>query len=81
MEYFKKWITIVVGFICMTIGFVFVLLPGPAVIFLPLGLALLSLHYPWAKKWLKTCQCMMRKSAKRIDTWILNLKFYNKGRN
>ena len=55
------------GFACLLIGIVFILLPGPAVIFIPLGLALLSLEYDWAKVWLKKSQKYFRQAAVKAD--------------
>lgn len=70
----KTSVQIVLGFVFLAIGLVFILLPGPAVIFIPLGLALLSLHFSWAKKWLKQSQYWMRQSAQRVDAWLLKRK-------
>jgi uncharacterized membrane protein YbaN (DUF454 family) len=56
-----------IGFLCLFIGTIFILLPGPAVIFIPLGLALLSLEYDWAKVWLKRSQCYFRQAAVKAD--------------
>lgn len=74
----KNSLITLVGFILVAIGLVFILLPGPAIIFLPLGLALLSLQYDWAKVWLKRCQRMMRKSAVQLDKMWLKFKYRNK---
>lgn len=57
----------ILGFVCLFIGIVFMLLPGPAVIFLPLGLALLSVEYAWAKIWLKRTQRYFRLAAIKAD--------------
>lgn len=63
----KKTTLTILGFLCLCIGTVFILLPGPAVIFIPLGLALLSLEYHWAKRWLKISQRYFRKAAVKAD--------------
>lgn len=74
----KNSLITLVGFILVAIGLIFILLPGPAIIFLPLGLALLSLKYDWAKVWLKRCQRMMRKSAVQLDKMWLKFKHRNR---
>jgi len=61
------------GFILVAIGLIFIILPGPAILFLPLGLALLSLKYDWAKIWLRRCQRWMRKSAVKMDKFVNSL--------
>ncbi|MEW6990251.1 PGPGW domain-containing protein [Colwelliaceae bacterium 6441] len=74
----KNALIAILGFSFLAVGLVFILLPGPAVIFLPLGLALLSLQFDWAKVWLKRSQGMMRKSAVKLDNLWLKFKYRNR---
>lgn len=48
----KTLITAIGGTLCL-IGLLLLVLPGPAWLLLPIGLAVLSLEYPWARSWLK----------------------------
>lgn len=73
----KNTLISLLGFILVAIGLIFILLPGPAFLFLPVGLALLSLQYDWAKVWLKRCQRLMRKSAVQLDKMWLKFKYRN----
>ncbi|MBA6293407.1 PGPGW domain-containing protein [Colwellia sp. MB3u-70] len=69
----KRIASIMLGFLCLLLGMVFILLPGPAVIFIPLGLAMLSLEYPWAKIALKKSQGYFRQAAVKTDqglSWL-----------
>lgn len=75
MRHVKSSIQILLGGLFLLIGLIFILLPGPAVIFIPLGLALLSLHFDWAKRWLKKSQVVMRNSAQKMDAWWLRRKY------
>lgn len=70
----KKYLITFAGFFCIAIGLIFILLPGPAVVFIPTGLALLSLEYPLAKTWLRKSQRCLAASAKKTDKLILALK-------
>ena len=70
----KSKLLILLGLLFLLIGVVFILLPGPAVLFLPLGLALLSLKYPWARVWLKKTQRWFRQSAVQTDRFFAWLK-------
>ncbi|REL31690.1 PGPGW domain-containing protein [Thalassotalea euphylliae] len=70
----KKTMITVIGGLLVFIGVMFVIVPGPAILFLPAGLALLSLEYPWAKQWLKKCQRLMRKGAEQMDNLVVRLK-------
>ncbi len=49
----RKLIILVVGSTVVLIGLVMIVTPGPAVIFIPLGLALLGTEFVWAKRLLK----------------------------
>jgi hypothetical protein len=66
-EKIKRTARTMLGFLCLLIGMIFILLPGPAVLFIPLGLALLSLEYNWAKVWLKRSQGYFRQAAVKAD--------------
>ena len=62
----KLAITLVGGFLLL-IGLVLIVLPGPAVLVIPIALAILSLEYPLAKVWLKKSQRLLSQSARRLD--------------
>ena len=70
----KRTLRTISGGVCLVIGVVFILVPGPAVLFLPVGLALLSVDYDWAKVWLKKTQRWMKKSAVQTDRFFLWLR-------
>ena len=46
----KRWITIVIGMTVLGIGIAFIALPGPAIIVIPLGLAILATELVWARR-------------------------------
>ena len=64
---FRKSVLTMVGVIIVLIGVVFIILPGPAFLLIPLGLALLSLEYPWARKALRKSQRYMSAAAAKMD--------------
>jgi tellurite resistance protein TerC len=43
----------VVGATVVLIGVVMIVTPGPALVFIPVGLAILSMEFAWAKHWLR----------------------------
>jgi tellurite resistance protein TerC len=43
----------VVGATVVLIGVIMIVTPGPALIVIPVGLAILSLEFTWARHWLK----------------------------
>ena len=44
----------VVGITVLLIGVIMIFTPGPAIIFIPVGLAILGLEFAWARSWLKS---------------------------
>jgi tellurite resistance protein TerC len=49
----KRLITAVIGFTVLIAGFAMIVLPGPAVLVIPAGLAILASEFAWAKRLLK----------------------------
>ncbi len=43
----------VIGLTVLVLGVVMVIMPGPAVIVIPVGLAILGLEFAWARVWLR----------------------------
>jgi tellurite resistance protein TerC len=43
----------VIGGSIMVIGIAMIVLPGPAIIVIPLGLGILGLEFAWARHWLR----------------------------
>ncbi|PYK13271.1 MAG: hypothetical protein DME65_02290 [Verrucomicrobia bacterium] len=49
----RRVIISVVGATILLIGIALLVLPGPAFIVIPVGLAVLATEYAWARRWLK----------------------------
>ena len=49
----KKLTIAVIGFTVLAIGLALVVLPGPAILVIPAGLAILSVEFAWARNLLK----------------------------
>ena len=63
----KKIALISLGALCMLLGLVFVIIPGPSLIFFIAGLFCLSFYYPKARDYLTLCQKALTKSCAYID--------------
>ncbi|WP_448548987.1 PGPGW domain-containing protein [Thalassotalea fusca] len=74
MHKLPKFVRFSLGWFLVVVGAIFILLPGPAFLFLPLGLAILSIDDPRAKAWLRSSQRMMSRSARKLDRWLLKRK-------
>jgi uncharacterized protein (TIGR02611 family) len=73
LKWLRRAIVAVVGFTVLLVGIAMIVLPGPAFIVIPLGLAILATEFVWAAKLLKRArEVFKRKGAcvecgKRID--------------
>lgn len=50
----KRLVVMVIGFTILAAGIAMIVLPGPAIIVIPVGLAILATEFIWAKKLLVT---------------------------
>lgn len=58
---------LVVGVSVILIGIALLVLPGPAFIVIPIGLAILSLEFAWARVWLKKIREKTTAALKKKD--------------
>ncbi len=61
----RKVIVGVVGWFVIAVGVVLIFIPGPAIVVIPAGFAILAMEYDWAKKWVhKACVLLKEWKAK-----------------
>ena len=48
----RKVVVALVGATVLALGVVMIVLPGPAVLVIPLGLGILAAEFAWARRWL-----------------------------
>lgn len=53
MRFIRRVIIAIVGGTVLLIGIVMIFLPGPAILVIPAGLAILGIEFAWARHWLK----------------------------
>ena len=49
----RRIVVAVVGVTVLIIGVVMIVTPGPALVLIPVGLAILGIEFAWARAWLK----------------------------
>jgi len=49
----RRIVIAVVGVTVLIIGVIMIVTPGPALVLIPVGLAILSIEFAWARAWLK----------------------------
>ena len=66
----KKIFVAVVGFTILIIGVLLIVLPGPATLVIPAGLAVLATEFVWAENLLKKIKSKIKRK-KQIDEKVL----------
>ena len=64
----RKFVVALIGGTILLIGFALVVLPGPAVVVIPIGLALLASEFAWARRIIRRGKIFVgrvRRTAKR----------------
>ena len=65
MKQIKRVVVAVVRCTLLAIGLALVVLPGPAFLVIPAGLALLAVEFTWARRWLREARASSPKNASR----------------
>lgn len=60
----------VIGFTVLLIGIVMIATPGPAILVIPLGLAILATEFIWARRLLNKVRDQLRGKAIRPFRWL-----------
>jgi len=56
----------VIGGTILLLGIAMIVLPGPAVVVIPLGLAVLATEFIWARRWLRKARKMIQQAKNGI---------------
>ncbi len=70
----KKAIITVAGVFITLLGIIMFVLPGPGFLLVVVGLGILALEYPGARKWLRKFQTILSASAKKADDFFARRK-------
>ncbi|WP_082078914.1 PGPGW domain-containing protein [Pseudoalteromonas rubra] len=63
----KKTLLNLTAVMCALLALVFIVVPGPSVIFLLGGLLCLSVNYSWARNWLRKTQTAFKNMCVKLD--------------
>lgn len=67
MKIVKKMAVTITGIVVIFIGLLLIVLPGPALILIPFGLAILATEYDFAHRWVKIFQKKLTSTASYLD--------------
>jgi uncharacterized protein (TIGR02611 family) len=59
MQRIKRIVVTVVGGTVLALGIALIVLPGPAFIVMPGGLAILAIEFAWARRWLRSARAIL----------------------
>ena len=62
----KRLIIAVIGFTVLLTGIAMIVLPGPAIVVIPIGLAILATEYVWARRLLDR----VKSSTSNVKGWV-----------
>lgn len=66
----RKIVVLLLGGSVMLVGFILIFLPGPAVLVIPLGLAILAAEFTWARRWLRRLRATLHLTGKKSRRWL-----------
>ena len=63
----RKAVVAVVGATVVLLGISMIVLPGPAVLVIPLGLGILAIEFAWARRWLRHVKAGSTAALRRLQ--------------
>ena len=86
LKYARRLVIGVIGMTVLLMGVAMIVLPGPAVVVIPVGLAILATEFAWARRWLQAVRESAEKGAEKMNIRSpllrrLFRKFAQNGRN
>jgi tellurite resistance protein TerC len=66
LRHAKRIAILIVGMTVLLFGIALIVLPGPAVVVIPIGLAILATEFAWARHWLNVMRESAEKGAEKL---------------
>jgi uncharacterized protein (TIGR02611 family) len=67
LKYARRIIIFIVGMSVLLFGVALLVLPGPAFVVIPVGLAILATEYAWARRWLRAIKESAEKGVEKLN--------------
>ncbi len=67
LKFARRIVILIVGMTVLLIGIAMLVLPGPAVVVIPIGLAILATEFAWARRWLRIIKESAEKGAEKLN--------------
>ncbi len=65
----RRLVILIVGTTVLLLGLAMIVLPGPAFVVIPAGLAILSTEFAWARRWLRLIRDSVQKGAGKVKPY------------
>ncbi len=65
----RRIVIFIVGVTIVVIGVIMFVTPGPALVVIPIGLAVLGIEFAWARHWLKVMKEKTVEMASKAGDW------------
>jgi tellurite resistance protein TerC len=62
----RRIVVAVVGASVTLLGIIMIVTPGPAIVVIPAGLAILAIEFVWARRWLRKLRLMISRRAQEV---------------
>lgn len=62
-QHVRRIAVTVLGGTVLTLGIALIVLPGPAFLVIPAGLAILAIEFAWARRWLRSARALLPQPA------------------
>jgi tellurite resistance protein TerC len=62
----RRIVVAVVGASVTLLGIIMIVTPGPAIVVIPAGLAILAIEFVWARRWLRKLRLMISRRAQEL---------------
>ena len=62
----KRIIVLLIGGSVLLVGLAMLILPGPGIVVVPLGLAILALEFAWARRWLRRLKDVSNRAREKL---------------
>jgi hypothetical protein len=66
LKQIRRVVIFVIGMSVLLFGVVLLVMPGPAVVVIPAGLAILAIEFRWARNWLRRAKVMVKGAGARM---------------
>jgi len=67
LKYARRVVIFVIGTTVVLLGIAMLVLPGPGLVVIPVGLAILATEYAWARRWLRFMRDSAEKGVEKLN--------------